>query len=190
MNLVLLLAPTTLAVSGEAAMRHVRSTDQAETPDVEDLSRAAQEYVETRADRALTEQKWRLSLDAFPAYIQLPRSPLIEIESFTYVDADGVTQDVDDYELDADAEPAVIEPPYGGEWPTPRTVAGAVKITYRSGHTADRPAPQKAIQAIKLLIGHWYENREAVVTGTISTQVDLAVGSLLAASSIVAEFNQ
>lgn len=34
-------------------------------------------------------------------------------------------------------------------------------------------------QAVLLLVGHWAANREAVVTGTISTAVDLGVQSLL-----------
>ncbi|MBW5800068.1 head-tail connector protein [Halomonas elongata] len=34
--------------------------------------------------------------------------------------------------------------------------------------------------AMLLLIGHWYENREAVVMGTIATQVPMAVEALIA----------
>lgn len=34
-------------------------------------------------------------------------------------------------------------------------------------------------QAILLLVAHWYANREAVVTGTIASQVQLGVDRLL-----------
>ena len=34
-------------------------------------------------------------------------------------------------------------------------------------------------QAILLVVGHWYANREAVVTGTIATLIPLAVERLL-----------
>lgn len=45
------------------------------------------------------------------------------------------------------------------------------------GQVEDFPASFKA--ALLLLIGHSYANREAVVTGTIATELPLAVESLL-----------
>lgn len=39
--------------------------------------------------------------------------------------------------------------------------------------------PAKVRQAMKLLIGHWYEHREGVLTGTISKQIELSVHALL-----------
>ena len=45
---------------------------------------------------------------------------------------------------------------------------------------ADFPASFKA--ALLLLIGHSYANREAIVTGTIATELPMAVDSLLWAS--------
>ena len=39
--------------------------------------------------------------------------------------------------------------------------------------------PPEILSAMKLLIGHWYEDREAVAIGTIATTVPLAVKSLL-----------
>jgi len=34
-------------------------------------------------------------------------------------------------------------------------------------------------QAVRLLVGHWYANREAVVVGEVSTQLELGVERLL-----------
>jgi hypothetical protein len=39
--------------------------------------------------------------------------------------------------------------------------------------------PAELRQAVALLVGHWYQNREAVITGTIATEVDLAYRSLV-----------
>lgn len=44
--------------------------------------------------------------------------------------------------------------------------------------TAEK-VPARLIQATLMLVAHWFANREAVVTGTITTQVPLAVESLL-----------
>jgi len=194
-NLVVLVKPlaSELLVKAEAAMRHVRSTDQSETPDVEEISAAAQETIEKRMDRALTVQRFLLVLDAFPAgRIKLPRSPLSAVVSITYLGGDGVSQTLGSsaYRANADGRPSTIEPAYGTSWPATLPVAGAVRVTYDAGHGEDRPAPSCAVQAIKLLIGHWYENREAVVNGTISSQVDLAVEALINSDKIVAEYDQ
>jgi hypothetical protein len=34
-------------------------------------------------------------------------------------------------------------------------------------------------QAVKMLVGHWYENREPAVIGTIVTQLPFAVQSII-----------
>jgi gp6-like head-tail connector protein len=60
-------------------------------------------------------------------------------------------------------------------------------VTYVAGYppTDDDPpdyaanVPASFKVAMKLLIGNWYENREATVTGTINTTLELAVRQLL-----------
>lgn len=54
-----------------------------------------------------------------------------------------------------------------------RLVDGAPNLLDEMGLTAD------IRQAIFLLVAHWYANREAVVTGTINSQVQLGVERLL-----------
>jgi uncharacterized phage protein (predicted DNA packaging) len=53
-------------------------------------------------------------------------------------------------------------------------------------YTCDEPSidtaakvPVRMTQAALMLVAHWFANREAVVTGTITAQVPLAVESLL-----------
>ena len=41
------------------------------------------------------------------------------------------------------------------------------------------------IHAVKMLVAHWYENRRAVVTGTITATVPIAVESLLSVERII-----
>jgi uncharacterized phiE125 gp8 family phage protein len=54
-----------------------------------------------------------------------------------------------------------------------------IQVTYVAGYGAAASVPQKYKQAMLLLIGHWYENRETVIVGTISGPIALAVDSLI-----------
>lgn len=73
-------------------------------------------------------------------------------------------------------------------WPVGRwRVSGPLRLraTYH-GQPADGPEPVKL--AVKLLVGHWYENREAVVVdrGSAPHTVPMAVDRLLSAYRKVA----
>lgn len=60
--------------------------------------------------------------------------------------------------------------------------AGAIAVDITgagSGANFIGEIPQRYIHAMKLLISHWYENREAVVAGTISKEIELAFNSLV-----------
>lgn len=41
------------------------------------------------------------------------------------------------------------------------------------------------VQAVQMLVGHWYENRRTVVTGTIATSIPFAVEALLSSQRIL-----
>jgi hypothetical protein len=55
-----------------------------------------------------------------------------------------------------------LTPAYGESWPATRAQLGAVNITYTAGYTA---VPEPIIQAMYLMIGDMYDNREAVSQG-------------------------
>jgi hypothetical protein len=50
-------------------------------------------------------------------------------------------------------------------------------VRYRAGYAGDIPSGIRV--AILLMIGHWYANREAVVVGTITSELPMAVDRLL-----------
>lgn len=130
---------------------------------------------------ALSEQTWRLSLDHFPSVIKLPGAPVQSVTSVKYIDAAGTEQTMApaDYRVDVAGEPARITPVFGGSWPSPRDVTGAVTVDYVLGGDP----PDDLIDAVCLLVGHRYENREAV---GMNNAAEIPMGF----KSIVAEYRQ
>lgn len=74
----------------------------------------------------------------------------------------------------------------------PLTAPTRFRATYDAGYTVDPldqdvwSAPADIQQAVKLLVGHWHENRESVVVGTTAAEVPMSVQMLLAPHSRVA----
>lgn len=76
-------------------------------------------------------------------------------------------------------------------WLVP-TTSRRYQAVYQAGYTVDPndadvwPAPSDIQQAVKLLVGHWFENRESVVIGTTSSEVQQSLDWLLQAHRRVA----
>jgi len=148
------------------------------------LITTAREYCETLTRRALATQTLELILDDFYCnYIELPKSPVQSVTSIKYKDEDGVetTWSTDEYIADVDKTPALIVPntdydfPIFSPYPT-----GAVRIRYIAGYSDFGVIIPKSIkQAMLLLIGHLYENREETISRTLE-KIPLGIQSLLA----------
>ena len=144
---------------------------------------AARRWVEKATRRTLITTVKRLSLDCFPSWaIRIPDPPLQSITSIVYTDAagDSTTIDDEDYRVLTDPTPGFVEPAYGVTWPIAQDISGAVRVTFTAGY-GDEPdsVPEPIKQAMLLLIGHWYQNREAIVTGTITAALEFSVDALL-----------
>jgi uncharacterized phiE125 gp8 family phage protein len=147
---------------------------------------AAMNHVEIVTGRQLLTATWELILDAFPWHIELPKPPLQQIVSVTYLDTGNVLQLVDPsrYRVQALSGPTAqrgwIEPVYGSYWPLTQWVAGAVAIRFKAGYgdTADT-VPAAIKQAMLLLIGSWYENREPESVGARVAPIPFGVDELL-----------
>ena len=181
------VAPSLPVLSLDEAKVHLRVTHSDHDALITDLIATAQAYIEgpRGVGQALADSTWRLSLDAWPsttpasgawpgansagqAPVALRLGPVTAITSITYVDPAGVGQTLDpsQYLADLDTRPARIAPAYGASWPQPRDQIGAIKITFKAGPTSP---PADLVNAMRLLVGHWYDNPNATLSKDLIT---------------------
>lgn len=175
-------APASEPVTLAEAKAHLRVDSSDEDALIGNLVKAAREYCELFTRRSFITTTWKLTLDKFPDTVELARSPAQSVTSIKYIDDDGVQQTFASasYLVDAESEPGRVTPVYGGSWPSARSQMNAVEVTFKAGYgDAAASVPQSAKQAILMLVGHWFENRETTITGTIIAQVPMAVKALL-----------
>ena len=148
------------------------------------LISAARAYAEAIEWRAYLTQTIELHLDAWPSgnQIELPRPPLQSVTSIVYTGEDGTehTVDADTYVVDTAREPGRIALKSGESWPSETLqVVDGIVITYLAGWEFADDVSAMRKQALLLLVGHWYENRETATLGAVSHEIDFAVKALL-----------
>jgi len=167
------------------AKSHLRVDSTDDDFVITSMIKAACKYCEGFQRRTYITQTRYLWLDAFPSgdHIVMPYPPLQSITSILYYDTDDTeaTFAATNYYVDAVNDPGRVYLNYGYSWPTtalrPRN---GIKITYVAGYgTLTSSLPDMVRQAALMLIGHWYENRETVLVGTASREIEFAVSSLL-----------
>ncbi len=194
-SLVVSTASTTgdRPVSVAEAKEHLRIVDTTDDDDyVGQLVDAATTWCEDYCDRTFADKQLTVAFDDFfGTRIELPRPPvrLNAVSSgatvtISYVDTGGAMQTLtwaqsgtQDFRLDRDHVPALVFPLYLGVWPSVRLDDKSVQITYLAGYGGAANVPTPAKHAIKMLVGHWYANREAV--GNAGQNVPLGVSALL-----------
>lgn len=177
-SMALVSGPSADIISLDDAKAHLRVTDDADDDYIAALISSVTQFLDGWSGilgRALITQTWDVRMDSFVTddddIVYLPLSPLQSIESITYVDDAGTTQEMpsSQYDVDIDATPARLKPAYGYCWPVPRWQMNAVTIRMTVGYgDAAANIPQPIIHAAKLLIGHMYENRESTTPATLS----------------------
>lgn len=182
MALKLITPPVIEPVTLEEAKSHCRIDGNDEDFLITSLIVAAREHCEGFQNRAYITQTWQLWLDYWPpgSIIPIPKPPLQSVVDVKYYDTNDTEETLatTDYFVDDKSDPgrlmlkalpAVVLRPVNG-----------VCVEFTAGYGDDAEAvPQKVKQAMLLLIGHWHESREAIITGTITREVEFAVRSLL-----------
>jgi uncharacterized phiE125 gp8 family phage protein len=189
MGLKLVTPPDGYPISLEEAKKHCNVEFVDDDDLIEGLIAAATQSAEKFTGRRFLDQTWDVYLDAFPAsggLIEVPIAPLIEAVGVFYEDAAGAEQTYADagYRVDVASEPGRVSLAYGQSWPSPAAVTNAVRVRVRVGYLdgSSPPlanVPKPIIQALKLTVGTWYQNRENVVVGQSVAPLPWAAEALL-----------
>lgn len=140
------------------------------------LARRVIEHIELRTNRVFETVEFSQTYPFFPCgRLEFVKSPFIEISAVEFRDGDNVEQEFTDYWLMAPGrQRAWIQPKNG--WPATYCRPDAVIVTYTAGWS---PVPYTFMEAVCLLFGHWNENREATITGTISKEIEIGFENCL-----------
>lgn len=135
---------------------------------------------------AFTTRSLVSKLDEWPCddCLELLYPPLQSVTSIVYVTDEGGSHTFDstNYVVDIHNTPGRIVLKANASWPSETLqVGGAITITFVAGFGAANVVPDQYKQAMLLLVGHLFENRESVVVqqGVSLVQIPQAVEWLL-----------
>lgn len=172
-----------LPVSISDAKGQVRRGEADEDALLDGVLSAAVDLVGRQAGRVLAAETWVMSVPCVAsvggwADLLLPKNPVRSVTSITYFDSADVAQTalLSDFYVYSDTNRTLIRPKAGKSWPTTMAREDAISVTFVAGYVV-LPAPLRA--AILLLVGHLFENREAVLTGTIATELPLGIREMI-----------
>lgn len=136
---------------------------------------AAREWVESYTGHILVMRDVTQRLSSFtrPRLFAWPIADDATVTA-TYVDSDGATQPLTGARLIFGNGWAELATAFGSVWPA---TYGPASITVEAGYATPDDVPRSMKQAMLLLIGHWFANRESVSDNTM-TEVPLTVEAL------------
>lgn len=172
-------APTVEPVTLAEVKQHCNISNSIDDAYLDALISASRQTVEDVCRIALLPQTWIQKVDCFED-IRMTRFPFSSVTSIKYLDTDNVEQTLDSslYRVIESNFYAGIEVAYNQTFPDVLPVSNAVTVEYVAGYAKASDVPKSIKQAIFLLIGHFYENREA--TSPINmNEMPLGVPALL-----------
>ncbi len=143
--------------------------------------RAAMRYVEDHTGQVIAQATYRVTLDGLPASgcdLEPLIAPVDSISAFLYDDADHVEQTFTDYSVSYfdTGRPSIRA---HDAWPATSDRLGSVRIDCTLGYGTTAEVPAEISQSVALLVSHWYDTPQAVIVGTVSSEVEFGVHALL-----------
>lgn len=192
MTLERITNPVQRAFSLDDAKAHLRVDTTDEDDLIAGMLDAAIDEAARYTRRAVNQQQYRQTWPAWPDCIELEMAPIVSVDALKYVDEDGNEITVSDDDWDYRRTPAgavVFFTSTNWTYPTLSTTGPKVFVEFVAGYDADDGSsgdsdpelkPPAAIkQAIMLTVGHFFANRESVVTGKVPMVLPLGAERLL-----------
>lgn len=141
----------------------IPASDTAHDDHITLLIQAAREQWEHDTDSAVIEQTWLVNAECFyDDELYLPKRPIQSITSVKYYDSTNTQQTLSSSVYQLDAANRAVRLAYLQNWPLTVERFDSIEIKYVCGYDDATAVPAVAKQAILLLIGHYFENRDMI----------------------------
>ena len=180
-NYRLVTTPATEPLTLNEVKLFLRVDDTTEDDLITSLITAARGLVEGHTWMPLISQIWAMQFDKDELNLlvwNINKAPLISVSSITYYDSDNNIQTLaaSSYEVDIYGSPARFRIK---TMPSVYDRMNALQLNFVCGYANAAAVPQPIKQALYMIIGHLYENRQDVITGTQVNEIPMASEYLL-----------
>lgn len=179
---VVTAAPAAEPLTTADAKAQVRVDHTDDDALIASLSAAARAHVESRTGTRLYTQTVSFETDDWRDLAILPICPVQSISSISYTDTAGdvITLPTTVYETRLELLEPSIALKYGQTWPTIRE-GTLITVTAVVGYGVANAQPPEVMQAIRLIVGDWYDHRATVDDSPkVAVPMAAAVDALLA----------
>ena len=169
-SLKVVTAATSNPIAQSEAKEHLRVTTSDEDSYITNLITAATQMAENYTNSYFIDTTLRMDFSYFPpGEFRLYGGRINSLTHIKYYDSDNslTTWAADNYNVNLNAEPCLVTYSSTSTVPNIYLRSDSVQATYVSGYgSSASDVPMSIRQAILILIGHFYENRQEVVYGS------------------------
>ena len=133
------------------------------------LIQAAREQWEHDTDSCCLTQTLYVHAEEFEDEIELPKRPISSISSIQYYDLTNTLQTLSSSVYSLNPSEREVERKWMQIWPPTIDRWDAIKITYVAGYASAALVPAIHKQAIRLLISHYFENRDMIMSDALTS---------------------
>lgn len=164
---------------------HCRAQDTIDDPLLEAYRDAAIAHLDGwggALGRCLLTQGWAVDAAGWAEAYRLPLPDADDVV-ITYRDGDGQSVTVAPALYEIVSLSGLPEVRFLADFERPPLFADTampVTLSFTAGYGGEAAVPSPIKQAIRLLVSHWFENREAVQSGASSVELPMGVSALIA----------